>query len=175
MQQRIRKLAIATIGTVFLATVVSAAGSGAVAKLNSLDHGFLADALGTNQLQIDISAYSAKQASSEKVRQFAQTTATELANVAAEMQKANDGLIAKPPPSQQPGPNLIGRTGIEFDQTYVAVMVSYDDAAIGKLRSAIDRPQYSPPIRDMAKNVLPMIQRNEAMAKELKRSLDSKK
>ncbi len=175
MHQRILKLAIGVLGGVLLATVASAVGSGMAPKLNSMDHGFLADVLGANQLEIDMSAYIAKQASSGKVRQFAQTKATELTKVAAEMQKANDGLIATPLPSQQPGVNLVGRTGNDLDQIYLAVMINYDDAAIARFKSAIDRPQYSPAIRDMARNVLPTIQRHDAMAKDLKHSLASNK
>ncbi len=179
MKDRMLKLAIAAIGAAVIATATAAtpapapAGSGTHAKLNSSDRTFLADVLSANQLEIDASAYAAKQASSDKVRKFAQQMAVEHGKLATEMQKANDGLVVPPVPTPQPGVNLEGRTGVEFDKAYLTLMVAYDDAALGKFRTA-DGPQHSQAIRDMAKIVLPMIGHDDAMAKAMKQSLGSK-
>ena len=173
MRQRIRKLAIAAIGTAMFATAACAAGSGTPVKLNSSDHRFLADALSANQLEIDFSTCAAKQASSEKVRQFAQAMVAEHTRLATDMQAANDGLTPTPAPTQQPGVNLAGRKGAEFDRAYMALMVAYDNAALGKFKTA-DGPQHSAAIRDMVKKVLPAIGRNDVAAKALQHALASK-
>jgi len=176
MTHRMQTLATAMIGAAMLATAAAAppATSTARVRLDSTDRYFLSDALSANQLEIDASTYAAKQASSDKVRQFAHDMVVEHTKLATEMQKANDGLVVPPSPTPQPGPNLEGRTGAEFDQAYVDLMIAYDDAALGKFKTA-DGPQHGAPIRDMAKIVLPMISSNDAMAKAMRRSLGSRK
>ena len=176
MSHRMPQLATAVIVAAAMATATAApqAVTATHAKLSSPDRFFLADSLSANQLEIDASNYAAKQASSDQVRQFAKEMVVEHGKVAKEMQKANDGVVVPPAPTPQPGPNLEGRTGAEFDKAYVDLMVSYDDAALGKFRTA-DGPQHGAPIRDMAKVVLPMISQNDATAKAMKRSLDGKK
>ena len=176
MTHRMQQLAIAAIGATLIATATAAppAGSAAPAKLNSTDRYFLADALSANQLEIDASTYAAKQASSDKVRQFAQQMVVEHGKIATEMQKANDGLVVPPSPTPQPGPNLQGRTGAEFDKAYLDLIINYDAAALGKFRTA-DGPQHGASIRDMSKIVLPMIGQNDEMAKAMRRSLGSMK
>lgn len=171
MAHRMQQLAIAAIGA---ATIASAAAAPQLAKLSSPDRYFLGDAMSANQLEIDASTYAAQQASSDKVRQFAHQMMVEHRKIAAEMQKANDGVVVPPSPTPQPGPNLEGRTGADFDKAYVNLMINYDDAALGRFRTA-DGPQHGAAIRDMAKIVLPMISNNDAATKGMKRSLDAKK
>ena len=171
MTHSMQQLAIAAIGA---AVIASATAAPQPAKLSSTDRYFLADAMSANQLEIDVSTYAAKQASSDKVRQFAQQMVVEHGKIAAEMQKANDGVVVPPSPTPQPGPNLQGRTGAEFDKAYLDLIINYDNAALGRFRTA-DGPQHGAPIRDMSKIVLPMISRNDEMAKDMKRSLGSKK
>lgn len=176
MTHRLQQLAIAAIGAAMIATAAAApsAGSGTREKLSSSDRYFLVDVLSANQLEIDVSTYAAKQARSDKVRLFAQQMAVEHGKLAKETQKANDGVVVPPAPTPQPGPNLEGRTGAEFDKAYVDLMIAYDDAALGRFKTA-DGPQHGAPIREMAKNVLPMISQNDAMSKEMKRSLGASK
>ena len=176
MTHRLQRLAIAAIAAAMVATATAAPPAAAPARpqLSSSDRYFLADVLSANQLEIDVSTYAAKHASSDSVRQFAKDMLAEHHKIASEMQKANDGVVVPPLPSPQPGPNLEGRTGVEFDKAYVGLMVTYDDAALGRFRNA-DGPQHGAPIRDMAKIVLPMISQNDATAKAMKRSLDGKK
>ncbi|HTA64241.1 MAG TPA: DUF4142 domain-containing protein [Xanthomonadaceae bacterium] len=184
MTHRIQALATAVVVAALTITVAHAAGTAKpaaptapaapaapAAKLNSSDHTFLADALESNQLDIDVSAYAAKQADSAKVKQFAQAMATEHTKLAALMQKANDGLIPTPAPTTQPGINLQGREGAELDHSYVDLMVDYEQDAVTKFRSGADGPQYSGAIHDMAKSVLPSLQRDEATAKAMQRAL----
>jgi len=171
MTYRMQQLAIAAIGA---AMIASATAAPQPAKLSSTDRFFLADAMSANQLEIDASNYAAKQASSDAVRQFAKQMVVEHGKIAAEMQKANDGVVVPPSPTPQPGPNLQGRTGAEFDKAYLDLMINYDDAALGRFKTA-DGPQHGAPIREMSKIVLPMIGHNDEMAKAMKRSLGSKK
>jgi putative membrane protein len=171
MTDRMQQLVIAAIGA---AMIASATAAPQPAKLSSPDRYFLADSLSANQLEIDASTYAAKQASSDKVRQFAQQMVIEHGRIAAEMQKVNDGLVVPPAPTPQPGPNLEGRTGVEFDKAYLDLIINYDNAALGKFRTA-DGPQHGAPIREMSKTVLPMISRNDELAKAMRRSLGAKK
>ena len=169
----IRKLLLVVIGIAAIDAFAFAAGSDPHPKLNSSDHSFLTDALASNQLEIDVSAYAVKQAKSDKVRAFAKTMVAEHAKLAIEMQKANDGLVPTPPPTPQPGINLLGRNGAEFDDSYVALMVSYEDEELGKFGGAVDGPQHTPIVHDMAKKLLPMIRHHDAAANALERALRS--
>jgi len=176
MTHRMHRLALAAIGATVIASATAAPQSATATRvpLSSTDRYFLSDAMSANQLEIDASNYAAKQASSDSVRQYAREMVVEHGKIAAEMQKANDGVVIPPAPTPQPGPNLEGRTGAEFDRAYLDLMVNYDNAAVGRFKTA-DGPQHGAPIRDMARVVLPMIIQDNARSKDMRRSLGAKK
>ncbi|MBS0456864.1 MAG: DUF4142 domain-containing protein [Proteobacteria bacterium] len=151
------------------AKVGAVAPASAAAQLSASDRMFLADALATNQLEIDVCTYATKNASSEKVRQFAVTRVAAHKALAELFQKANDGIVATPAPTPQPGINLLGKTGADFDHAFLALLVSYDHGLAARFAAA-DGPQHGPAIRAMVVASLPEIRRNQAQAGALLRA-----
>lgn len=160
-----------TLFATLLALSAAAAPTTPRTKLSSPDREFLFDVLANNQIEFDASAYVAAHAQSPKVRQFAQAMAVEHAQLATAFQKANDGIVVAPGPTPQPGINLLGRTGVEFDRAYLTMMAGYEDAMAAKFRGATYGASHGQPIRDMVKATLPTVLRHAAMAKALERTL----
>lgn len=151
------------------AKVGAVAPASAPARLSASDRMFLADALATNQLEIDVSVYAAKNAASEKVRQFAVARVAAHKALGAQFQKANDGIVATPAPTPQPGINLLGKTGADFDHAYLTMMASYD-RGLAERFAAADGPQHGPAIRAMVVASLPEVRRNQTQAGALLRA-----
>lgn len=166
------RLLFAVTAALFAATAM-AQQAATSQKLSSSDRAFLADTLGTNQLEIDISAYAVKQAHSDKVREFATARLAAHKDLATQFQKANDGIVPAPGPTQQPGENLLGKTGADFDHAYLAMMANYDHGLVAKFQGA-DGPQHGQAIRDMVKATLPEIRKHDAESKALEHSLPAK-
>ncbi|MBS0211598.1 MAG: DUF4142 domain-containing protein [Proteobacteria bacterium] len=139
-------------------------------KLSASDRAFLSDTLATNQLEVDVSAYAAKQAHDEKVRQLAAARVNEYKDLGKLFQKANDGIVVAPTPTPQPGPNLLGKTGVDFDRTFLGMLIAYDRGLASKFDGA-DGPQHGAAIREMVKSSLPAIRHQEDEAKALLRTL----
>lgn len=152
------------------APVATAPTAPAVFKLSPADRNFLADVLATNQLEIDVSAYAATQAHSEKVRAFAKARVAAHKELAAQFQKANDGLVAPPGTTSQPGINLLGKTGADFDHAYMTLMAAYDHGLMTRF-SVADGPQHGEPIRAMVRATLPTIRKNDAESRALERAV----
>jgi predicted outer membrane protein len=171
MKSNLSSLASALIAAMLVATASAADLPQAAPKLGANDHTFLADTMNTNQLAIDVSAYVAKTTQTPKVRQFAQARVDEDKQLAVEFQKANDGVVPTPAPTQQPGINLLGKSGADLDKAYAGMMVAYDDQIMQKFEVAGDGLQHAPAIRDMVKGTLPVIRKHDAAAKALDRSL----
>lgn len=148
----------------------AAAAAPAAFKLAPADRNFLADVLATNQLEIDVSAYAATQAHSEKVRAFAKARVAAHKELAAQFQKANDGLVAPPGTTPQPGINLLGKTGADFDHAYMTLMAAYDHGLMTRF-SVADGPQHGEPIRAMVRATLPTIRKNDAESRALERAV----
>lgn len=147
-----------------------AAAPAPVVKLSSSDRNFLSDVLATNQLEIDVSAYAATHAHAEKVRAFAKARVAAHKELAAQFQKANDGLVPAPTPTPQPGINLLGKTGADFDHAYLTLMATYDHGFLTRFAVA-DGPQHGEPIRAIVRATLPTIRKNEIESKALERSM----
>ncbi len=161
---------LAVLAAGLFAGMAIAQPAAAPAKLSTSDRMFLSDALGTNQLEIDMSAYAIKQAHADKVRAFAKARVDEHKALAARFQKANDGIVPAPGPSTQPGINLLGKTGADFDRTYVGLMANYDHRLATRFAGA-DGPQHGTAIREMVRDTLPILRRHEAEANALERTL----
>jgi predicted outer membrane protein len=171
MKSTLHSPAFAVLIAMLVATASAADAPPAPPKMSSNDHTFLADTMSTNQLAIDVSAYVAKTTQTPKVRQFAQTRVDEDKQLAVEFQKANDGVVPTPAPTQQPGINLLGKSGADLDKAYAGMMVAYDDQILQKFEIAADGPQHGPAIKDMIKSTLPTVRKHDTAAKALDRSL----
>ncbi|MBS0194507.1 MAG: DUF4142 domain-containing protein [Proteobacteria bacterium] len=169
-------LTVALVAALFVAPVFAqppAPVAVAPVKLSASDRAFLSDTLATNQLEIDVSAYAATQAHDEKVRQFAAKRTSEYKERGKQFQKANDGIVIAPAPTPQPGPNLLGRTGVDFDRAFLGMLIAYDRGLAAKFDGA-DGPQHGAAIREMVKTTLPTIRHQEDEAKALLRALPTR-
>lgn len=142
-------------------------------KLSPSDRNFLSDVLATNQLEIDVSGYAVTQAHSEKVRAFAKSRVAAHKALALQFQKANDGLVPPPGVTPQPGINLLGKTGADFDHAYMTLMAAYDHGLLARF-SVADGPQHGEPIRAMVRATLPEIRKNDAEARALERAIPAR-
>ena len=136
------------------------------------DAGFYQNATGANVAEIELSQLALKQASSAKVKQFAQHMVDDHTKANEKLESLRNGdkdysTTTAPPPDDQKDINALKLlNGQAFDSPYAKVMVAGHEKAVAIFEVEAEKGS-NPALKAFAKETLPTIRQHLKMAKAL--------
>jgi putative membrane protein len=135
------------------------------------DSAFIMEAASGGMMEVQLGKMAEKQAKSSAVKQFGQRMVTDHSKANKKLEAlASEGGVTPPaklsPKHQQNVDQLAGKSGSEFDKTYMGVMVKDHTEDVSKFEEE-SRSANSTQIRNFAKQTVPILRQHLTLAKRV--------